>query len=184
MPALRRDPPQRVSELFGLVHVEPRRRLVEQHHRRVRRERPSDLEESAGAERDRERRSVGDGFESEQVEDARRPPRPRPARALAEAGEVADHAEEALTAFLDARATHEVLAHGELGEELHALERAGEAAWARCWGLRPVTSVPFIVTRPAFGRRRPDRTPNSVVFPAPLGPTRPTVEPSGTARLT
>src|SRR6185503_12678454 len=55
---------------------------------------------------------------------------------------------------------------------------------ARDCGLRRVTSTPSMVTRPARGRTSPESTPNNVVLPAPLGPTRPTVVPRGTVRLT
>ena len=55
---------------------------------------------------------------------------------------------------------------------------------ARACGLRPVMSSPFISTRPPRGCRRPESTPKSVVLPAPFGPTRPTVDPGGTDRLT
>src|SRR6185503_18784308 len=50
------------------------------------------------------------------------------ARPLAEAAEVARHAEESFAAVLDPAGDDEVLAHGELGEQLHTLKGAGEAA--------------------------------------------------------
>ena len=48
-------------------------------------------------------------------------------RAFAEAAEVARHAEEPLASVLHPPGDDEVLAHGELGEELHALEGARRA---------------------------------------------------------
>src|SRR5438067_4941516 len=61
-----------------------------------------------------------------------------------------------------------------------------------CWKLRPipraarslarneVTSRPARATRPASIRCSPEMALNSVVLPAPLGPMRPTIDPSGT----
>ena len=53
------------------------------------------------------------------------------ARAFAEAGEVARHAEQAFAAVLHPPGEDEVLAHGELGEQLHALEGARRARGGR-----------------------------------------------------
>ena len=89
-------PPQRVAELFGLVDVEARRRLVEQHHRR------SDAERPARPRRRRpvpsgtpDRRPVGDRLEPEQREDLVDRFVLAGPRSLAEAGEVAEEAERA-----------------------------------------------------------------------------------------
>ena len=48
----------------------------------------------------------------------------------------------------------------------------------------PVMSRPSNSTLPWSGRRKPDSSPNSVVLPAPLGPTSALMLPAGTARLT
>src|SRR5690242_4540248 len=53
----------------------------------------------------------------------------------------------------------------------------------RC-GVRPVTSRPASVTRPALGCRCPVIRLNSVDFPAPLGPMTAAISPCPTAKLT
>src|SRR6266704_3127466 len=53
----------------------------------------------------------------------------------------------------------------------------------RC-GASPVTSCPRKLTEPASGSRNPERMPNSVDFPAPLGPMSEVMLPAGTARVT
>ena len=55
---------------------------------------------------------------------------------------------------------------------------------ARFWGLVLVTSRPLSITDPPSGRVKPERQPNSVDFPAPLGPTNPTMLRLGTSMLT
>ena len=87
---------------------------------------------------------------------------------------------ESLPALVHPPGDDEVLAHGELGEQLHALEGAGEPA--SCAGLRAAPGdVDAVHQRrvPASGGCSPDSTPKSVVLPAPFGPTSPTVEPRG-----
>src|ERR687898_2279379 len=54
--------------------------------------------------------------------------------------------------------------------------RTMPAAQMRC-GARPVMSLPSKATRPASGAWKPAMAANSVVFPAPLGPIRPTISP-------
>ncbi len=51
--------------------------------------------------------------------------------------------------------------------------RASPSSARRC-GDAVVTSVPSRWTSPWKGRTKPERTPNRVLLPAPLGPTRPT----------
>ena len=59
---------QRLAELLGLVRVEARRRLVEQHHGRLGRQRPPDLHETTRAERNRHRGAVRNRLQPEQLE--------------------------------------------------------------------------------------------------------------------
>src|SRR6266568_8267195 len=53
----------------------------------------------------------------------------------------------------------------------------------RC-GASPVTFCPRNRTEPASDLRNPERMPNSVDFPAPLGPMSEAMLPAGTARVT
>src|SRR5579875_549097 len=53
---------------------------------------------------------------------------------------------------------------------------------ASTWGRRPVTSSPRKRTLPRVGRSNPLMMLKVVVFPAPLGPTRPVALPSGTVK--
>src|SRR4051812_33129105 len=48
----------------------------------------------------------------------------------------------------------------------------------------PRSETPSSVTRPPIGCRTPEATLSSVVFPAPLGPSRATTRPAGTRRET
>ena len=100
--ALLAHPAQRLAELLGLVHVETRRRLVEQHHGGLGRQRPGDLEQPPGAERHRQRGPVGDRVEPEQLEDVVDRLVLAGTRSLAEAAEVADDAEQLLASVLHA----------------------------------------------------------------------------------
>src|SRR5215813_4697568 len=50
-------------------------------------------------------------------------------------------------------------------------------------GLLPI-SMPQIAARPAVGATRPQSIRNSVVLPAPFGPTIPRISPASTVRLT
>ncbi len=61
--------------------------------------------------------------------------------------------------------------------------RASPRSARRC-GRARVTSSPSSRTVPAVGLRRPESTPNNVLFPAPLGPTRPTMVCGGTVNST
>ena len=63
------DGAQRGGELGGLVDVEPRRRLVEEHDRRSGGECACHLDAAGEAERERRRGGVGDAREAEQVEE-------------------------------------------------------------------------------------------------------------------
>ena len=82
-------------------------------------------------------------------------------------------------------AEHEVLAHRQPQEQLGLLEGAGQAQPGplrrRARGDRRRRRGR---RRRRWGRSSPDSTPKSVVFPAPFGPTRPTIVAGGTARLT
>ena len=49
--------------------------------------------------------------------------------------------------------------------------------WNSSCGGRPVMSSPSIVTLPEVGGSAPAITLNSVVLPAPFGPTRPVIDP-------
>ena len=82
-------------------------------------------------------------------------------------------------------AEHDVLAHGEAHEQLELLERAGEAEAGplRRRRARDLLAGEEHLARPAGGAG-PDSTPKSVVLPAPLGPTSPTIVAGGTDRLT
>ena len=119
------DGAQRAAELRGLVTVESRRRLVEQHDRRAGRERACDLDPSRGAEREHRRRGVGDAAEVEQVDEVvdafllvcgARVQRAR--------GDEIAPQPPALVAH--AVPEHDVLAHGQAHEQLELLERAGQ----------------------------------------------------------
>ncbi len=55
---------------------------------------------------------------------------------------------------------------------------------ARARGDAWVTSSPWSHTAPALGRCKPDRTPRSVDFPAPFGPTSPAMPPGCTSMET
>src|SRR4029079_12008800 len=50
--------------------------------------------------------------------------------------------------------------------------------------LGPATSCPSMSTRPALGRSTPEAILSSVVLPHPEGPTRQTISPGATSRLT
>ncbi len=50
--------------------------------------------------------------------------------------------------------------------------------WKSSCGCKPVMSSPSIRIRPEVGAYRPAITLNKVVFPAPLGPIKPVMEPS------
>src|SRR5882724_2242518 len=58
--------------------------------------------------------------------------------------------------------------------------RTMPAAQILC-GASPVMSCPAKATRPASGGWKPAMAANKVVFPAPLGPIRPTISPSRTS---
>ena len=68
-------------------------------------------------------------------------------------------------------AEHQVVEHGQVGEQLDVLERAGHAELrrSRC-GRLPIRSVPSKMTRPDCGRYTPDSTLKIEVLPAPFGP--------------
>src|SRR5436190_465319 len=119
---------QRFAELLRLVGVEPRGRLVEQHDDRLARQRAADLDETPGAQRYRDRRAVGDRLQPEEPEHVLDGFVLALPRALAEPAEVAEEAEEPLPSLVHPPRDDEVLAHGQLGEQFHALERPREPA--------------------------------------------------------
>ncbi|MSQ61055.1 MAG: CoA transferase [Dehalococcoidia bacterium] len=63
----------------------------------------------------------------------------------------------------------------QVAEQLKALEGAGNAAVSTGRGPSPVTRRPLMKMSPLPARATPERTLISVVFPAPLGPTRPVI---------
>ena len=75
----------------------------------------------------------------------------------------------AAPAMGDERRLH-VLEHGQLREDVGALERAAHAHAADLVRRTPVMSRPSSSTRPLSGRRCPVIRLNSVDLPAPLGP--------------
>ena len=77
-----------------------------------------------------------------------------------------------------------VLAHGEVREEAHVLERTAEPFGKRSYGSRCVISSPPRTICPASGFWNPLIALNSVVFPAPFGPSSPTISPGATLTLT
>ena len=110
---------------------------------------------------------------------------PRPGRSPNPVRSRAD-TEQSLASFSHPTGEHEVLADGELGEQLHPLERAG-ADPSRARVLRApaghVDARPSR-TRPPSAGADPTARRRAWSCPAPLGPTSPTVDPSGTVRLT
>ena len=119
------DGAERAAELRGLVTVESRRRLVEEHDRRTGRERPCDLDASCGAEREHRRRGVGHAAEVEQVDEVVDAfLLVGGARVQRAGGDEIAPQPPALVAH--AVPEHDVLAHGEAHEQLELLERAGE----------------------------------------------------------
>ncbi len=109
----------------GLVAVEARRRLVEQHDRRTGGEGPGDLDAAGGPQREHRRADVGDAAQVEQVEQV------IDAGALrvglpVERARGDEVAPEPAALVAHAVAEHDVLAHGEAHEQLELLERAGE----------------------------------------------------------
>ena len=50
--------------------------------------------------------------------------------------------------------------------------------------VSPASTAPLIRTSPASGFSRPAIMPTVVLLPAPLGPSRPTISPAATLKLT
>jgi hypothetical protein len=118
---------------------------------------------------------VGDVRDREEVEhlvdlagEARSCSRMRPRR---------NQALQMLSPCLVGRHHHQVLAHRHGRELVGDLEGAQKALVEKLVGGRPVMSSPPMVTRPEVGGRRPAMTLKSVVFPAPLGPISPVMDP-------
>ena len=123
---------RRGRERLGLALRQPRGRLVEQHHARAERELPRELDQSAGAGRQRRRRLVGGVAEPERGEDVVGFGALARVRRVATAGRAASTAatRERSRAF---ERDHHRLAHGEVVVEAGGLERAPES--------EPVTAV-------------------------------------------
>ena len=112
------EAPEPAAELLALVRVEPGRRLVEAHDARLRDERARDADELALALRERVRQLVRNRLEPEQLERGGD-------LALAAVGRrhrLADEPPDGRAV----RGDEEVLAHGEVVEELDRLPRARE----------------------------------------------------------
>ena len=161
--------------------VEPRRRLVEQQHRRLGHQRPPDLDQPALAEAEVLDRLVGDVAEPEQRRAPRRSARsrrraacPSPIRSFQ------SRPSPRRTRSAISRCSRTV----ELGEQLDALERAADAApgplGARAGRL---TSSPSSSTVPRSGRSTPSTQLKNVVLPAPFGPISPTRSPASTVEV-
>ena len=81
-------------------------------------------------------------------------------------------------------ATMQVVADRHVGEHLHPLIGAADAETGPLVGRQPGQScIPSKTMSPDSGRSCPHTQLKSVVLPAPLGPTRPTLSPGATSNV-
>ena len=145
---------QRLLELLGLGRVQARRRLVEQQDGRRGRQGAAELDQPCRSERQPDRRQVRDPLEAEQADQAVHAPglvgRHRPHAAHRE--QVGD---DATARVAGAVREDEVVPHGQAGEQLGVLERAGEATH-RAHPREGVGDV--VAVEPHGARRRAQQT--------------------------
>ena len=169
------DPAQQRPERLGLALGHARRRLVEQHHRRVLGQQAGQLDDAAGAGRQLAGGLVGVGAEAQQLDELVDPLGGRAPRTSIDAGSRSAAASGSRLARCRSSATAMASSTVSDGKSSASWNDRPTPAMARRCGGQSVMSTPSSRTWPAVGRQEAGEQSNSVVLPAPLWPMSPTI---------